>query len=144
MLGKDLEPLLAPCCERHRAHLMEVVLRGKQARPVVEVFIDAEVGVTSDLCSAISRDVGKVLDAIEGFPNMYTLVVSSPGIERPLRFLWQYPKHVGRRLLVKVHDGEHRGILRAVSEDSIMLESDDGRVEVPFGTIEESFVLAPW
>lgn len=111
---------------------------------MVEVVVDAEVGVTSDLCSVISRDVSKVLDAIEGFPDMYTLIVSSPGIERPLRYLWQYPKHVGRRLLVKVHGAEHRGTLRAVGENTITIESDDGTRDIPFGTIEQTFVMAPW
>lgn len=144
MLGRDLEQLLAPCCERHQAHLLEVVLRGKQARPVVEVYVDAESAVTSDLCSAISRDAEKVLDATEGFPSMYTLIVSSPGIERPLQFRWQYPKHVGRRMLVKVAEAEYRGTLQAVGSDTITLRSDEGEIEIPLNIIEKAVVLAPW
>lgn len=137
-------PLVAPCCELHSAHLIEVVLKGKHARPVVEVFVDAEEGVTSDLCSAISRDVGKVLDTLEGFPESYTLIVSSPGIERPLRFLWQYRKHIGRTLIVKMQGTEQHGTLRAVGGETITLDSPEGRKEIAFGSIERAVVKAPW
>ncbi len=144
MVSQDLVPLVAPCCELHHAHLIEVVLRGKHARPVVEVFVDAEEGVTSDLCSAISRDVGKALDTLSGFPETYTLIVSSPGIERPLQFLWQYRKHIGRKLIVRIQGSEQQGTLRAVGEDTITLESSEGSKEIAFGSIEWAVVKAPW
>jgi ribosome maturation factor RimP len=144
MVSQDLVPLVAPCCELHHAHLIEVVLRGKHARPVVEVFVDAEEGVTTDLCSAISRDVGKALNTLKGFPESYTLVVSSPGIERPLQFLWQYRKHIGRQLLVRMQGSEQHGTLRAVGDDTITLESSAGSKEIAFGSIERAVVKAPW
>lgn len=144
MVSQELVPLVAPCCELHHAHLIEVVLRGKHARPVVEVFVDAEEGVTSDLCSAISRDVGKALDTLDGFPEAYTLIVSSPGIERPLQFLWQYRKHIGRKLIVRTQGSEQQGTLRAVGEDTITLESSEGSKEIAFSSIEQAVVKAPW
>jgi|DewCreStandDraft_4_1066084.scaffolds.fasta_scaffold95039_1 ribosome maturation factor RimP len=144
MVNEDLAPLVAPCCERHNAHLIEVVLRGKRSRPVVEVFVDAEDGVTSDLCSSISRDVGKVLDVLEQFPESYTLIVSSPGIERPLRFPWQYRKHIGRRMIVKVAGAEQEGTLRGVANEGITLELPQGSVEIAFSSIERAVVKAPW
>lgn len=119
-------------------------MRGKHNRPVVEVFVDSVEGVTSDLCTAISRDVGKVLNTLEGFAHTYTLVVSSPGIERPLMYPWQYHKHIGRTLLVKFPDGEQQGTLKAVGHDTITLASVNGEQEIAFAVIERAIVQAPW
>ena len=119
-------------------------MRGKHNRPVVEVFVDSVEGVTSDLCTAISRDVGKVLNALEGFAATYTLVVSSPGIERSLMYPWQYQKHVGRTLLVKSPEGELQGTLRAVGQETITLASANGEQEIAFAVIESAIVKAPW
>lgn len=148
MINKDLVPLVEPHCAAHGAHVIEIVLRGKQARPVVEIFVDAEAGVTSEMCSAISREVGGSLDARDWFPESYTLIVSSPGIERPLKFAWQYRKHVGRKLVVKVRteDGaqEITGTLTAALDDTIIVRVGADTRTIAHDTIEEAVVKAPW
>jgi ribosome maturation factor RimP len=146
MISKDLYPVVEPCCETHGAHLIGIVLRGKQAKPIVEVFVDAEAGVTSDLCSAISRDVAKQLDVRDSFPQSYTLIVSSPGIERPLTYAWQYRKHVGRTLVVKTRtdEGEMTGKLLDALDDAIILEVDAVARTLRLEVIEEAIVKPPW
>jgi ribosome maturation factor RimP len=146
MISKDLFPLVEPCCEAHGAQLIDIVLRGKQARPVVEIFVDAEAGVTSDLCTAISRDVGKELDVRDSFPQSYTLIVSSPGIERPLKFAWQYRKHIGRTLAVKTTTDERVvvGKLTAALNEVIILHAGAEARTISLDTIAEATVKAPW
>lgn len=146
MISKDLYPVVEPCCEAHGAHLIDIVLRGKQAKPIVEVFVDAEAGVTSDLCTAISRDVAKQLDVRDSFPQSYTLIVSSPGIERPLTYAWQYRKHVGRTLVVKTRtdEGEMTGQLLDALDDAIILEVGAVARTLRLEVIEKAIVKPPW
>jgi ribosome maturation factor RimP len=150
MLAKEYFPIVEPCCEQHGAHLIDIVLRGKQARPVVEVLIDAESGVTSELCSAVSREVGKRLDEWDRIPESYTLIVSSPGIEKPLKFLWQFKKHVGRKFVLKVNDiagaEEVTGTLLSVGDDAITIEVGKGNetATIRFDAIAEAVVKSPW
>lgn len=146
MVHKDLFPVVEPCCEAHGAQLIEIVLRGKQAKPIVEVFVDAEKGVTSDLCTAISRDVAKQLDVRDSFQQSYTLIVSSPGIERPFKFAWQYRKHIGRTLVVKTKtdEGEMTGKLLDVHDDAIILEVGAVARTLRLEVIEKAIVKPPW
>jgi ribosome maturation factor RimP len=57
-------------------------MRGKF---LLRVFIEKEGGVTLDDCENASRDIEAVLDVEDPIPSAYTLEVSSPGIDRPLR-----------------------------------------------------------
>ena len=152
MLATDLMPIVAPCCEQYGAHLIDILLRGRQGKPVIELFIDAENGVTSDVCTAVSREVEKVFEkrsAVE-IPQSYTLIVSSPGIDRPLKFSWQYKKHVGRNVAVRVKVGtlvtETIGKLLSVSDEAITLEigKERGQTTVRFSEIADTVVKAPW
>ncbi|MEM9930098.1 MAG: ribosome maturation factor, partial [Bacteroidota bacterium] len=60
----------------------------------------------------------------------YTLNVSSPGVDRPLKFLRQYRKNIGRNLDVTTLEGDkHTGKLTTVNEDHLILEAKVRRKE---------------
>ena len=119
----------------------------------LEVFIDSDTGITFDRCRKISRYLETYLDESGWLGERYTLEVSSPGVGRPLQLLRQYPKHIGRKLKVKLKDGsELEGTLTEVSEEQISLErrvvERQGKkkkhlkvnTDVPFDDIEGSLV----
>lgn len=113
----------------------------------MEIFIDAESGVTSDICSAVSRDVAEQLDARNILHGAYELVVSSPGIDRPLKFGWQYRKHVGRKLSVATHAEPARrilGMLVAAGENVFTIEAGAERLDIRFEEVREAVVQSPW
>jgi ribosome maturation factor RimP len=136
--------------ERHGAQVIDVVLRGDHRRPVLEVFIDALTPVTIEQCTQISRDLTGVIDAGRILSGAYRLEVSSPGIDRPLRHAWQYPKHVGRavRLTVRTPEGSRtmQGVLTAAGGEGVTIVSgpDDAPTQVAFTDIREALVLPPW
>jgi ribosome maturation factor RimP len=133
---------------RHNAHVVDLVQRGDRSRQVVEVYLDNETGVTADLCSAVSRELVTAVDAGVIVPGNYRLEVSSPGIDRPLRHPWQFPKHVGRTLRVRVQTPEGprdlRGGLVRVEESGIVLKFGEGDHLIPFADIQDARVQAPW
>ncbi|MCX8051635.1 MAG: hypothetical protein N3B17_07080 [Chlorobi bacterium] len=132
-------------CRSHNAELIDYSLRGRQRSLVLELFIDSPDSVTHELCEQISRQIEVVLDTDPTLEGLSRLDVSSPGVERPLLYPWQYPKHCGRSFVVRTNDGtENRGILRDVRSDAIVLDSEEGLIEIPFTAIASSRVELEW
>ncbi len=144
-LVKAIQDLAGPIIEQHGAFLVECVVRGERGGRVVEVDIDSDSGITTEVCASISRDLSARLDAADLIPGRYRLEVSSPGLDRPLKLFRQYPKNVGRTLTVRYSEsGETKtltGLLKSVTEQSIVLETEQKPpVEIPFSAIGQAMV----
>jgi ribosome maturation factor RimP len=130
------------------AHIIDLVQRGERGGQVIEVFLDTETGVTVEVCTGVSRALLAQIDAGALVEGKYRLDVSSPGIDRPLVYPWQYTKHIGRkfRLTVKTAEGtgERRGSLTAADAEGIVVQTADGEHRFAFGDIVEARVVAPW
>lgn len=87
----------------------------------VQVFFDADGGVDFDKCQKLSRKIEAELDASGSADEDYILEVSSGGVDRPLQFPRQYPKHIGRTLSVQTEHESLVGELTAVEEDGVIL-----------------------
>jgi ribosome maturation factor RimP len=73
------------------------------------------------------------------------LEVSSPGVDRPLTFPWQFSKHVGRRLRCELKDHSYvEGVLQEVTQDSILLAQGQTPRRIPFAELLQAFVLLQW
>jgi ribosome maturation factor RimP len=142
------ETLLAPveqAVESHGAHLIDLNVRGDRGRPVIEVYVDNEAGVTSDLCAEISRSVMQSIETGGMILGPFRLDVSSPGIDRPLRFSWQYTKHMGRPVAVVTRSGGTiDGTLDASDATAVTVTTKAGSQQVLHGDIVELRVKAPW
>ena len=124
---EQLEEALAPIIEARNAYLIEVTFKRSKDSSIVEVFIDAETGVTSELCTELSREFNTTLESFDFLQGHYSLVVSSPGFDRPLKFPKQYPKHRGHTLSVKHKEKENEKVLLTVGE---LLEVDKTKIIV--------------
>jgi ribosome maturation factor RimP len=150
MIEPELRQAIETAVEREGAHLIELIGRGDRTRQVLEVFVDAETGVTTETCAAISRGIVAAVESAGLLPGSYRLDVSSPGIDRPLRFPWQYRKHLGRSLRVIAGSGEEQrelvGTLTGVGEEGFVLDvgGEAGALSIRFTEISEARVPAPW
>jgi len=114
----------------------------------IGVFIDGDEGVSLDTCTQISRILESILDAEPTLGGIYELEVSSPGVSRPLKFLRQYLKHIGRTLKIKLVTYEQiEAVLTSIGTDSIQVEikpqdkkSLPVAKEIPFEEIKEAYV----
>ena len=106
----------------------------------------AEEGVSVEDCARVSRDLSAVLDVEDVVPSAYTLEVSSPGLDRPLRQADDYRRFAGRRAKVVMReaiDGQmfFKGRLDGVENEEhggavVLIAGDDGRRHrVPIGVI---------
>jgi len=120
--------------------LYDLKLMGDHA-PLLRVTIDRPSGVTLDDCERVSHSLGALLDQADPLPGRYTLEVSSPGAERPLRSLEEYRRFLGRRANVRYRvDGGHRvaeGRMVSVSDDRVELRLRDTKtVSIPLADVE--------
>ena len=101
----------------------------------------AEESVSVEDCAHVSRDLSAVLDVEDVVPTAYTLEVSSPGLDRPLRSTDDYRRFSGRRAKLVMRepvDGQRhfKGRLAGVDDQAVLIDGDDGRRHrVLFGVI---------
>lgn len=111
--------------------LADLRIGGTPNRPLVQVRIDCPPrNVTVEDCSRVSRALEQWLDADGGGPlgNRYVLEVSSPGIERPVRWHRHWAQFVGRDVNVKIAGlGRVRARIVAVpDQETVVLTPQDG------------------
>jgi len=110
--------------------LADLRIGGTPNRPLVQVRIDTPPprGVTVDDCAAASRALEAWLDAGGPLGNRYVLEVSSPGIERPVRWHRHWVRFVGREVHAKLAGlGRVRARIVAVTDaDTVVLEPQGG------------------
>jgi ribosome maturation factor RimP len=129
--------------------LVDVVTSSRQGPRKIMVLVDGDQGIGIDDCAAISRHLSKSLDEAGLVEDNYTLEVSTPGVDHPLKLKRQYTKNIGRNVKVKLPDRILEGKLSAVTEDKIDLiqqigsgkKMEEKLVEVPFSEITQAFVL---
>ncbi len=114
---------------------------------LLRIYIDIDRGITVDDCEAVSRQVSGILDVEDPIPGRYTLEVSSPGIDRPLRTLDHFAHFAGERVKIQTDapiNGRRRykGELLGVDGETIRIDVDGKQVDLPFDRIEKAR-LAP-
>ncbi|MDX1700946.1 MAG: hypothetical protein R3250_10030, partial [Melioribacteraceae bacterium] len=92
--------------EENGVLLINSVTKGSNKNPQFEIFIDSEDGISADDCAKFSRDLKNRLEDTEFGELDYKLVVSSPGIDEPLKHLIQFKKHVGREFKISYEEDE--------------------------------------
>ncbi len=95
----------------------------------IKVFLDADSGVNIARCAFYNRALYKKIEEAGWFPEGdFSLEVSSPGLDEPLKMWRQYKKNQGRHAEVTLNDGTKiTGLLQEVTEDGIVLEESKGK-----------------
>jgi ribosome maturation factor RimP len=147
MLRDTLVALLAPLVEGLGYELWELEYAPGRGNGLLRLYIDAPAGIAVDDCERVSRAVSEVLDAADPVPGQYTLEVSSPGLERPLRTEAQFARFVGETVFVELAqplDGRRRfkGPLAEAGAGTVMVDVDGRRWALPIAGIRKAH-LAP-
>jgi ribosome maturation factor RimP len=119
--------------------IFDVQYRREGAGMVLRVQIDrpgpaasAEESVSVEDCANVSRDLSAIFDVEDVVPTSYTLEVSSPGLDRPLRRADDYARFAGRRAKLVMRepiDGQSffKGTLGGVDASDVLIDAEDGR-----------------
>jgi ribosome maturation factor RimP len=123
----EITSLLQPTLV-HMGYSIYALEQGGPGGRTLRIAIDKPEGFVSlDDCERVSRVAGPLLDNANLIPDSYTLEVSSPGAERPLRDRAEYERFAGRKVNVRYREGESEvaleGTLALVDEDGIEIVS---------------------
>jgi ribosome maturation factor RimP len=150
-LRDTLEALLAPVVNGLGYELWELEWSGggRSGGGVLRLFIDAAEPVTVEDCERVSRAVSAALDETDPVPGEYTLEVSSPGLERPLRTAAHFARFVGQPVFVELavaRDGRkrHQGRLVAADARQVELEIEGQRVALPIEGLRKAHLVAEY
>lgn len=132
---EKLNSLVAEACEAAAVTLVEFDIFRAGKRKVLRLYIDKPEGVTIDDCEKTSRHLSAALDADEEvIDGSFTLEVSSPGLDRPLKSDADFQRNIGRFLRLTRSTGKPVvGELKAFDGESFTLapKGNAGEVKIP-------------
>jgi ribosome maturation factor RimP len=131
--------------------VIDVELRpeGSRRGRVLRLYLDKHGGPNIDELGRVSRQLSELLDTQDIVEGSYTLEVSSPGINRPLKKPEHFQRFIGKRVRVRTGDmidgrRSFLGILKAVTGEKIKIEVEGKQYEIPFSMIEKSNYEHDW
>ena len=141
---ENIREIAQQIAEENDLFLIDLILRGTENSRVIEVFIDGEENISAEKCALISRQISKLIDENELLSN-YRLDVSSPGVDRPLIYLKQFPKHINRLFEVEFKTANStpstfKGKLISV-ENGILSFNTGKEIKIKFEDIIKAKVL---
>lgn len=129
----------------------EVVMRREGGADVLRVVVDRpgpaatpEESVSIADCARVSEEVSTILDVEDLLPDSYTLEVSSPGLDRPLRVAQDYVRFAGRLAKIVTRQPINRqtafaGRLRGLEGDDVLFEKEGGKlIRLPLNAISRA------
>jgi ribosome maturation factor RimP len=142
MTGR-VQELVAPLLDAQGLELVDVEVKAGTLR----IAVDQPGGVDLDAIAQASHIISEALDREDPLPGRYSLEVSSPGVERPLRTPAHFQRFVGTTVSVRTTataapEGERRvqGHLDGADEEGITVE---GR-RIAYGDIDRAHTVFEW
>ena len=129
--------LVRPILDSMQLELVDIefVRMGREA--VLRLFIDKDGGVALDDCADVSRELSAILDVEDVISVNYTLEVSSPGLDRPLKKIQDYERYTGRLIKIRTYEmfpddaGNKRktflGTLEGLEDGSVRITLKEGQ-----------------
>jgi len=142
-LVRRLAQLVGPVVESFGCELIELQFRHEAPGWVLRLVIDNENGIGIDDCAKISREVAHLLEVEDPIEQSYSLEVSSPGLDRPLKRERDFLRCKGKKAKVVVRepiDGQNQciGLIEAVTQESVTMRTDHGIIEIPFTRMKKA------
>lgn len=137
--------LVAPVVADAGADLYDIEFTGG----ILRIMVDADDGIDIDVIKTISRSSSRILDDADPIPGRYTLEVSSPGLERPLRTREHYEGAIGELVKFKTHaevDGRRRfeGTVVGADADGFRIDLDGTEVSFGYDDVTKTKTVFEW
>lgn len=147
LTGKEklLLEALEPTAAEKGIEIVTVEVVGARKAPTIRVYIDTPDGVSFDELASAQEWINAIMDDIDPFPGAYTLEVSSPGIDRPLRTPEHFDRFAGEDVQVVLRGpvngrAKWTGELLGMRDGEVALSVDGERVTFPLEAIKRANV----
>ncbi len=142
LITQKIRTLALEVAEEQGLDLYDIELLGT-GKLLLRVFVDKEGGVTLDDCENYSRNLGRLLDVEDPLPRSYTLEVSSPGLDRPLRGIRDYEQNKGKLArIVTLEKIENQNVfIGRISNtflDHVTLMVHEKKIDIAFDKISKA------
>ena len=143
-----IEALIAQLLQEEPTYFLVSV----QIKPTnnIKVYLDGDQGIAIEKCVHFNKQLYKLIEEEGYYPEgEFSLELSSPGIEQPLKLHRQYLKNKGRNIEVLFNDDTSKiGLLLEVTEADIIVEHTEGKgkkmvtqqLVIPFSTIKSTTI----
>ena len=124
--------------------IADITLSKFKKNSTLRVFVYSEKKVTIDNCTLISRLIGDLIDGTDLFKSGYSLEVSSPGLERPLRTFKDFQYRAGERVNIEFTDTsrnvETAEIISAI-DDKVTFKNESGQFTLDLVEIKQAKII---
>lgn len=137
---KMVQQLALPIVREAGIELVDVEFLKEGGRWYLRIFIDKPEGISHEDCRFVSERIDKLLDEKVPIAHSYSLEVSSPGIERPIKKLEDYNRFKGRAAVVTTFvpiDGRKKfgGRLMGIRLGKVVIDIDGTELFIPLEQI---------
>lgn len=137
--------LITPIVEAESVEIYDIDHDGG----VLRVYVDHQDGVDIEVIKRISRGISNMIDEVDPIPGRFTLEVSSPGLERPLRTPDHFRRAVGSEVKIKTRpeaNGERRlqGVLTAADDDGVDVTTGEQVRRVAYDDVAKARTVFEW
>lgn len=131
-VSEQVFELVAPIAESFGLEVIEVLYEKKYDGMNLTIVIDKDGGVTINDCETLHRAIDAPLDELDPIECAYTLNVSSPGIDRPLKTERDYKRNLNKKISVKLYKAVDSkktfvGILTAYDDETFTIATEKGQ-----------------
>jgi len=142
---QQIQELLEPTVEALGFSVWGLEYLSQGRHTLLRLYIDGENGVNVDDCATVSRQVSSILDVEDPVSGEYTLEVSSPGLDRLLFRLEQYPDYAGEWIEIRLRvpfEGRRKfkGTLKGIEGEDIVVQIDEQEFLLPHSSIDRAQV----
>ena len=146
---EKIESFIEPVVQSKGYELVACEWLFEEGRKILRVFIDKSEGVNIDDCSEISYLLSPLLDVEDLIPGNYSLEISSPGLDRPLKKLGDFEKFVASKVRLRTKTpvegrGNFKGILRGVEGEEVLIQIDQKVFRILHSNIHKAKIEIDW
>lgn len=137
--NEEIKAFLNPFADNLGLEIVEVEFKNSK-NPSLTVYIDKEGGVDLDSCEAFHKAIDAPLDEFNPYDGAYTLNVSSPGIDRPLKTERDFLKVIGKDVEIKLYAPikgvkYFEGVLIGYDGNNVTVKIDEKDMLIPLNRI---------
>jgi len=144
----EIEPEITQMLETFGYELVLAKLNGPSGAQTLTLYIDKPGGVDSDECAEMARKVAVVLETLDEQRHNYNIIVSSPGIERPLTKEKDFERFSGQRATLTLQQAQGKqtltGVLRGLNRSCVVIERGADTMEVPVADLVAARLAPDW
>ena len=141
----SLENSIKMTVEACDAILYDIIQVKENGDNIYRVLVTKQGGINLDKCAEISRLISPILDLDEPMNGLYRLEVSSPGIERKLKYPQHFIASIGEK--VKVKDTStvmFKGVLISANQNKIVVKTEDEEKEISYESMLSAATYFEW